>query len=138
MIICRKTGQLAEAIRAGEEAVGPWRRVAAADHDYQASLAATLEDLSGCYARVGRWADARRTSAEAIVLYGRLVQGDPQRFALNLALNLANNSVQHEHLREYDSALVASQEAVSILRRRALADPASVEANLVDAAGDAD
>jgi tetratricopeptide (TPR) repeat protein len=124
LTICMDTEQWVRAAEAGQKAVRHWRRLAKANPARKADLAVTLADLSLCYAQTDRWADAQEASADAIILYRELAQSDQERFLPRLAINLANNSIQHGRLGEHDSALAAIQEAVAILRPLARSDPA--------------
>jgi tetratricopeptide (TPR) repeat protein len=112
------SGDRAGALRAIEEAVEIYRRLAQAQPAaFEPNLAASLNNLSGQLSDSGDRAGALRAIEEAVEIRRRLAQAQPAAFEPNLAKSLNNLSNQLSDSGDRAGALRASKEATEILRR---------------------
>jgi tetratricopeptide (TPR) repeat protein len=112
------SGDRAGALRAIEEAVEIYRRLAQAQPAaFEPNLATSLNNLSNRLSDSGDRAGALRAIEEAVEIRRRLAQAQPAAFEPNLAMSLNNLSVTLSDSGDRAGALRASKEATEILRR---------------------
>jgi Leucine rich repeat/Tetratricopeptide repeat len=110
-------GLPADAVRAAEEAVDMYRKLAAASTNqcgrggrqprmdfphsperYRSDLAYALSELSARYCELDRPADAVRAAEEAVDMYRKLAAASPDHYGQDLACSLARLTAIHEML----------------------------------------
>jgi tetratricopeptide (TPR) repeat protein len=126
-----ESGDRAGALRAIEEAVEIYRRLAQAQPAaFEPDLADSLNNLSVQLGESGDRAGALRAIEEVVAIYRRLAQALPAAFepALATSLNTLSNTLSDSGDRA--GALRAIEEAVAIRRRLAQAEPAAFEPDL--------
>jgi tetratricopeptide (TPR) repeat protein len=111
-------------VAAAEEAVGIYRKLAAARPDaFRPDLAALLHNLSLQLADLGRREDALAAAEEAVGIYRKLAAARPDAFRPDLAGSLTNLSAYLGELGRPEDALTAAEEAVTIYQELAARSP---------------
>jgi hypothetical protein len=126
-----ESGDRAGALRAIEEAVQRYRRLAEAQPAaFEPALAMSLNNLSNGLSDSGDRAGALRAIEEAVEIRRRLAQAQPAAFEPDLAMSLNNLSNRLSDSGDRAGALRAIEEAVQRYRRLAEAQPAAFEPDL--------
>ncbi|MEM6785773.1 MAG: tetratricopeptide repeat protein, partial [Bacteroidota bacterium] len=103
---------------------------AADDDDALSRLANALNTLGVRFSNLGRREDALHATEQAVALYQRLAQRNPDAFEPVLAMSLNNLGIRFSNLGRREDALQATEQAVSIRRRLAQRNPDAFEPNL--------
>lgn len=107
-------GNAAEALAAAEESVSLYRDLVGSSSVHELDLAWLLSNMGVYLQTASRIDEARRTSEEAIRIYRRLAEVEPEVFLSHLARSLKNLSVWQVLLDHPQEALTSIEEAVSI------------------------
>ncbi len=112
------------------EVVAAYNRVRAALAEDDEEKALWLNNLGAALGALGRREEALKAAQEAVEVYRRLAQANPQAFEPNLAASLNNLANILAGLGRRGEALEAAQEAVEVYRRLAQANPQAFEPDL--------
>jgi tetratricopeptide (TPR) repeat protein len=124
-------GRREDALKAAEEAVAVYRRLAQLWPDaYEPYLAGSLKNLGKMLSELGRREEAREAAEEAVAVHRRLAQLWPDAFEPDLASSLNNLGTMLSELGRREDALKAAAEAVAIRRRLAQSRPDEFEPDL--------
>ncbi|ARF58349.1 tetratricopeptide repeat protein [Streptomyces gilvosporeus] len=126
-----RAGHREDAMAATDQAVGIFRRLAAADPArFEPELAGALTQLSECAFKADRMPASRRAAEEAVGIFRGLAATDHQAYEPGLALSLSHLGHGMSEEREQEEALAAAQRAMGIFQRLATTDPAVHEPGL--------
>ena len=120
----RSTGLVGLAATMASQAVDHYRQLAAVHPDaFTPDLAASLNNLAGRLAGLGRPEDALAAGEEAVSVYRQLAAVHLDAFTPGLAASLTNLSNRLAAVGRPEDALAAGEEAVSIYRQLAAVHP---------------
>ena len=119
-------GRREEALDTTTEAVGIYRRLAAARPDaFEPNLAASLSNLGSWLSALGRREEALAATTEAVGIYRRLAVARPDAFEPDLAASLSSWSAALALNGRVEEAVAAAYKCVEIQRRLARLWPAA-------------
>ena len=116
-------GELQEALRASDEAVGRFRRLAEDDPDrFLSEVVSALVATSTTLADLGRWDDSLAAVEESVAIARSL---DPRKDGARgaLAMSLTSSAHRYGDLDRWDDARGAAEEALAIRRELATVEP---------------
>jgi nucleoside phosphorylase/tetratricopeptide (TPR) repeat protein len=126
-------GQREAALASTQEAVGLYRKLAAARPEaFLPDLASSLNNLGNRQSDLGQHEAALASTQEAVDLYRKLAAARPEAFLPDLAMSLSNLGTMQSALGKREAALASTQEAVDLYRKLAATRP---KAFLPDLAG---
>jgi tetratricopeptide (TPR) repeat protein len=103
--------------------------------DDRVRRAGLLHNLGGALSALGRREEALEAAQEAVEVYRKLAEANPQAFLPNLAMSLNNLGNGLSALGRREQALETAQEAVDIRRKLAEANPQAFLPNLAMSLG---
>ena len=117
-------GRFAEALKAAEETVAAYRKLAAADPlRYRPDLASSLITLGSVFSELGRSTDAIPVTREAVTIYVDLTAAEPDRYRSELAKALSNVGLYFAQLGRPGDALPFAEQAVAVTREQTGTNP---------------